>query len=467
MRSDVTKVLAVRRRGAPLLIVLIGILLLAGSQAQALLSFEKKFGEQGSGPEQLLRPWDVEAYTAPGSETTTVYVPDQHNHRVQVFDGRGNFKMTIGQGVGQGDGQLYFPEALALSPDGISVYVADTGNNRIVEFGAISGDFIRTWGTEGFDPGQFRLPRGIAVDSSGNIYVADTRNTRIQKFTSSGTFIKQWGTSGSADGQFLFPAGVAVGLHKNSQEIVFVADETAGVISEFTSDGVFLRKYGEYGEEPGQLSFPDELDYDEVFRELHVVEAGTQRVTVFRAGELRRTSARLRGTYTGTPEPNTFFQHPHGVFVDGESRQIFVASSEESLIYKLAYADQHSVRIIVDPINKPATLKNQHGLRYKVRDTEMMDTCMIKGEATVRIPDDTSFGIDTKVFDVSGPLTPAKPKTMITYEIPLEGEAYRLAKEALNEHRTIRVTAHFRFSYQSVCSLSFRDVETVKYSISG
>jgi DNA-binding beta-propeller fold protein YncE len=52
--------------------------------------------------------------------------------------------------------------------------------------------------------------KGIAVDSSGYVYVADVWNDRIQKFDSNGTFITKWGSSGSGDGEFHSPVGIAV-----------------------------------------------------------------------------------------------------------------------------------------------------------------------------------------------------------------------------------------------------------------
>jgi len=53
-------------------------------------------------------------------------------------------------------------------------------------------------------------PYGISTDSSGNVYVADTYNRRIQKFVSTGQFISKWGSSGSGDGQFNYPSGIAI-----------------------------------------------------------------------------------------------------------------------------------------------------------------------------------------------------------------------------------------------------------------
>ena len=64
---------------------------------------------------------------------------------------------------------------------GGNVYVADTYNNRIQKF-TDDGTFVTKWGSEGSSEGQFSLPFGVAVDDLGNIYVADNHNQRIQKF---------------------------------------------------------------------------------------------------------------------------------------------------------------------------------------------------------------------------------------------------------------------------------------------
>ena len=60
-------------------------------------------------------------------------------------------------------------------------YVADGENHRIQKFDG-TGSFLTKWGSMGSGDGQFNLPRGVAVDGSGNVYVADQNNSRIQKF---------------------------------------------------------------------------------------------------------------------------------------------------------------------------------------------------------------------------------------------------------------------------------------------
>lgn len=62
------------------------------------------------------------------------------------------------------------------------------------------------WGEEGSGDGQFNLPWGVTVDSDGNVWVADWRNDRIQKFTSDGRFLAKYGEPGDGDGQFHRPS---------------------------------------------------------------------------------------------------------------------------------------------------------------------------------------------------------------------------------------------------------------------
>jgi DNA-binding beta-propeller fold protein YncE len=58
--------------------------------------------------------------------------------------------------------------------------------------------FLRKWGSKGNGDGQFNFPTGIAVDNSGNLYVADKENHRVQKFSSESTFLVKWGTGAVA-----------------------------------------------------------------------------------------------------------------------------------------------------------------------------------------------------------------------------------------------------------------------------
>ena len=90
--------------------------------------------------------------------------------------------------------------------------------------------FVTKWGSSGSGDGQFEVPFGVATDGSGNVYVADDVNDRMQKFDGSGTFLTKWGTSGSGDGQFNNPWGVATDGSGN----VYVADAFNNRIQKFS-----------------------------------------------------------------------------------------------------------------------------------------------------------------------------------------------------------------------------------------
>ena len=173
---------------------------------------------------------------------------------------------------GTGPGQFNFPRAVAVDADG-NVYVADSGNNRIVVFGP-DGGFLREWGStckldtgEGCangGVGQFNEPWGIAVGADGSVYVSDTWNHRIQKFTNDGQFVTAWGTFGSTGGELgqeglLYgPRAVVVGLDGN----VSVMDTGNKRAQVFTPEGQFVTQWGGGGVVEGRFDEPVGLAQD-------------------------------------------------------------------------------------------------------------------------------------------------------------------------------------------------------------
>jgi tripartite motif-containing protein 71 len=136
--------------------------------------------------------------------------------------------------------------------------------------------FVNQWGSSGSGDGQFSNPSGIAIDSSGNVYVADSNNDRVQKFDSNGFFIKKWGSSGSGDGQFSNPSGIAIDSSGN----VYVADSGNKRIQKFNSDGNIIITWGIAGKVSGQFLNPINIAADS-FGHLYVVDEGNNRIEVF------------------------------------------------------------------------------------------------------------------------------------------------------------------------------------------
>jgi tripartite motif-containing protein 71 len=132
------------------------------------------------------------------------------------------------------------------------VYVADSDNHRIQKFTS-TGAFLKWWGGDGNGEGQFKYPTHLAIDTNNDIYVTEELGfthggplrIRIQKFTVDGDFIRQWGEDGIGDGQFDSPGRIALESDGN----VVVVDSGNYRIQKFTSKGEFISKWGRY--EPG------------------------------------------------------------------------------------------------------------------------------------------------------------------------------------------------------------------------
>ncbi len=145
---------------------------------------------------------------------------------------------------------------------------------------AAAPGFVRTWGGAGAGDSQFNAPSGVAIDlahrfdgtsATGNVYVADTGNHRVQEFTPSGGYLTQWGTYGTGNGQFRYPEGVGVGWAGD----VYVTDggvaqgvySLAGSLQRFTNTGGFVSRTNGGGSDTAQLPWmPRGLAVSTAFR---------------------------------------------------------------------------------------------------------------------------------------------------------------------------------------------------------
>lgn len=169
---------------------------------------------------------------AVASGSGDLYVADTNHNRVLAYSPQGKLLARFGAGDGDGSsgagpGELNHPAAVAVAATG-DIYVADTGNNRIVELSP-SGEVLTQWGSRGTTDGRFHLPTGVAVDAAGNVYVLDSEDNRVEVFDSSGHFLQKWGTRGIGPGEFSQPTAIAVGCEGD----VYVADTNNNRVERF------------------------------------------------------------------------------------------------------------------------------------------------------------------------------------------------------------------------------------------
>jgi glucose/arabinose dehydrogenase/plastocyanin len=182
--------------------------------------------------------------------------------------------------TGRGQERLSEPAGIAADPSSGNIYVADTSNNRIQVF-SNNGTFISKWGKYGTADGSFNSPTGIASDQQGNIYVADTSNDRIQVFSNNGTFISKWGTYGSTDGSFNNPAGIAVDSEGNT----YVADTANHRIQVFSNNGTFISKWGTYGSTDVKMRYPEGIAIDQEAN-VYLADTANNRIIAFSRSRL-------------------------------------------------------------------------------------------------------------------------------------------------------------------------------------
>ncbi len=182
-----------------------------------------------------------------------LYIADTGNFRIVKYTKSGDFVSSWGGG-GSGREEFVNPAAAAFHPDGY-IYVSDRGYyaatgeqvSRVQKF-TLSGQWVSEFGEWGEGNGQFKDPRGIAVDKEGGVYVADSGNNRIQKFTSNDVYINSWPIFFIDAWEYAQVVDVAVEPDGN---ILVLVDrnssapdgETFYPVQRFPPDGVLLDKW--------------------------------------------------------------------------------------------------------------------------------------------------------------------------------------------------------------------------------
>ncbi len=292
-----------------------------------------------------------------------VYVADTINDTIRMVSPSGVVTTLAGvAGVyGKDDGtgtaaRFNYPFAVATDASG-NVYVADNGNTEIRKIapGGVVTTLAGMSGSTGTTDGagssaRFNSPSGVAVDSTGNIYVADTNNYTIRKVASDGTVTTlagSAGTSGVFDGTgtlalFSLPIGVATDSSGN----VFVADTGNQTIRRISSAGAVSTVAGAAGtvgstDGTGTLALfnsPTALAVDSTGN-VYVADTGNATIRKIGAGGAVTTLAGSAGVsgYADGPGSAARFQQPHGISVDSAGN-LYVGDLGNNVLRKITPA---------------------------------------------------------------------------------------------------------------------------------
>ncbi len=213
------------------------------------------------------------------SSLNELFVADVSHRRITVFDLDGKFLRFLG-----GPQQFQRPTGVAVSPDGLRLYVIDTGgvdsaDHDMYILDARTGGLITKVGGRGTEPGQFNLPLQVTTAADGTVYVVDKGNFRVQAFNHEGHYLHNFGTIGRYPGQFFSPKGIATDPTGN----VYVVDTAFGNVQIFDPTGTLLMVIGQRGQssKPGNYMLPAGVAVDESGR-VYIVDQFFRKVDVYR-----------------------------------------------------------------------------------------------------------------------------------------------------------------------------------------
>jgi tripartite motif-containing protein 71 len=201
----------------------------------------------------------------------TVVITNSENNRIDLYQPNGAYSRSVTpKGTGFG-----WPHQTALAPDG-TFWVADTNKNRVLHL-ASDGTVLGTI-TNG---GSIKTPRGVAVDSSGNIYVSNSGANNVLKFSPTGTLLATLATQGTGPTNVRLPWNLSIAGPPGDERLL-IADGNNNRIVVLTLSGTPITTFGGPGSGPGQFSSPRGVAVNPVDGTIAVADFNNNRISLWR-----------------------------------------------------------------------------------------------------------------------------------------------------------------------------------------
>lgn len=230
-----------------------GRLYVADSRAPALVVFDlvRRHMEliPGSGGGRLARPINVTI-----DATGTKYVTDTGRKQVVVFDSADRFVAAFGA-----PGQFTPVDTAVLQE---RLYVVDVEHHQVHVLNPVTGETLLKFGRPGSEPGELFQPTNVAIGPQGDVYVVETGNFRVQRFTAQGRPVRTYGQVGTGAGSFARPKGIAI----DRAGRMYVGDAAFQNVQIFDGEGRVLMHFGDPGDGFDGLVLPAgvAIDYGSV-----------------------------------------------------------------------------------------------------------------------------------------------------------------------------------------------------------
>lgn len=243
---------------------------------------------------------------------------------------------------GEGKG---IPKGIAIDTEG-KLFVIFLDQMKIQVFNH-EGRFRYEFGEKGRGEGSFMLPLDIEISADGRIFLLDSRQQKILVYDNKGRFLSEFSIIKGLSKNEKTVTASKMGLDRKNG-IIYIADNSNSVIRRFNFDGEFLDKFGRFGNNEGEFSFPGQITFDSQGN-IYVLDMANTRVQVFGPDKKYKYSFGSFGDSLGE------FARPNAIVIDSHNR-IYVLDRLISAIQ--VFDPQGKILGVIKDLEEPNALRN-------------------------------------------------------------------------------------------------------------